>query len=156
MRRKNLCLIKTIILTFVIGTLILMILTWSSSPHSTQFLPGLTAKLKQLKNEHENILTFNQNENQIKPNDMYNDNDNNNEIKNNKELIKEFVKKDWHDHFSITKQLLQEGLGEKGKPAHLNDNKIKERELYNQNGFNAYLSDHISLNRSVPDIRNPG
>lgn len=64
---------------------------------------------------------------------------------------------DWHDEISITRDLLREGLGEQGLAAHLDKtDKAKEKKLYSENGFNAYLSDHISLNRSVPDIRHPG
>jgi polypeptide N-acetylgalactosaminyltransferase len=50
------------------------------------------------------------------------------------------------------------GNGEHGKPATLPPSvtdKEKE-ELYKTNGFNALLSDHISLNRSLPDIRKKG
>lgn len=49
------------------------------------------------------------------------------------------------------------GLGERGAPAYLptNDDAIKS-SLYKVNGFNAALSDKISLNRSIPDIRTPG
>lgn len=47
------------------------------------------------------------------------------------------------------------GIGEQGKPAKLPDgyDKLQYDSLYQQNGYNALLSDYISLNRSVPDIR---
>lgn len=48
------------------------------------------------------------------------------------------------------------GLGEGGVPVHLSP---KEQaladEVFNSAAFNVYLSDRISLNRSVPDPRNP-
>lgn len=48
------------------------------------------------------------------------------------------------------------GLGEGGVPVHLSS---KEQaladEVFNSAAFNVYLSDRISLNRSVPDPRNP-
>lgn len=48
------------------------------------------------------------------------------------------------------------GLGEGGVPVHLPP---KEQaladEVFNSAAFNVYLSDRISLNRSVPDPRNP-
>lgn len=50
------------------------------------------------------------------------------------------------------------GNGEHGKPATLPPHLTEEdkEKLYKTNGFNALLSDHISLNRSLPDIRKPG
>ncbi|XP_066600094.1 N-acetylgalactosaminyltransferase 6-like [Prorops nasuta] len=48
------------------------------------------------------------------------------------------------------------GFGEQGRPAFLPPNMNASKEqLYRTNGFNAALSDMISLNRSVPDIRHP-
>uniref|UniRef100_A0A1B6CII9 Polypeptide N-acetylgalactosaminyltransferase n=1 Tax=Clastoptera arizonana TaxID=38151 RepID=A0A1B6CII9_9HEMI len=50
------------------------------------------------------------------------------------------------------------GNGEHGKEAVLPPGATAEQkeELYKTNGFNALLSDSISLNRSVPDIRHKG
>lgn len=63
---------------------------------------------------------------------------------------------DWHDYAYQEKDLARVGTGEMGKaeilPVELNDEKEK---MYRKNGFNALLSDKISVNRSVPDIRHP-
>lgn len=51
----------------------------------------------------------------------------------------------------------RKGIGEQGKPAVLSPlQEVKKEQLYKVNGFNAALSDAISLNRSIPDIRHPG
>lgn len=48
------------------------------------------------------------------------------------------------------------GLGEGGAPVHLSKQEQKlADEIFNTAAFNVYLSDRISLNRSVPDPRNP-
>lgn len=61
---------------------------------------------------------------------------------------------DWHDYKFIEAEKLRHGIGEHGVPAFLSPNLEEERkELFDQNGFNALLSDKISLNRSVKDIR---
>lgn len=46
------------------------------------------------------------------------------------------------------------GNGEQGKPFPLTD-ADRVDQAYRENGFNIYVSDRISLNRSVPDIRHP-
>lgn len=63
---------------------------------------------------------------------------------------------DWHNYELIKKEENRNGIGEHGKPETLDakDDELKDR-LFHQNGFNALLSDKISLNRSVPDIRHP-
>lgn len=67
------------------------------------------------------------------------------------------IKIDWHDYETIQEDLSRVGLGEQGKPANLtNISEIDKKKLYDVNGFNAALSDKISLNRSLPDIRHPG
>lgn len=64
---------------------------------------------------------------------------------------------DWHDYDAITRDLHREGLGEHGKKAYLeNHDRDREKLMYRQNGFNAMLSDEISVNRSIPDIRYSG
>lgn len=44
------------------------------------------------------------------------------------------------------------GNGEQGKPFPLTENDRVD-QAYRENGFNIYVSDRISLNRSLPDIR---
>lgn len=46
------------------------------------------------------------------------------------------------------------GNGEQGKPFPMTD-ADRVDQAYRENGFNIYVSDRISLNRSVPDIRHP-
>ncbi|KAK0179653.1 hypothetical protein PV327_005387 [Microctonus hyperodae] len=61
---------------------------------------------------------------------------------------------DWHDYKRIKEDAERIGIGEQGKPAFLSQSEgMNKEKLYNVNGFNAALSDMISLNRSVPDIR---
>ncbi|NP_001161259.1 polypeptide GalNAc transferase 6-like [Nasonia vitripennis] len=63
---------------------------------------------------------------------------------------------DWHDYERIQNEEKRTGTGEQGKAATLSPSMedLKDR-LYKVNGFNAALSDLISLNRSIPDIRHP-
>lgn len=64
------------------------------------------------------------------------------------------IKIDWQDYKFIEAERLRTGIGEQGAPASLSDNEEKDRKkLFDQNGFNALLSDKIALNRSVKDIR---
>lgn len=66
-------------------------------------------------------------------------------------------KMDWHNYKQIKYEASLKGIGEQGKPAHLEPKEAEvEKELYSVNGFNGALSDKISLNRSLPDIRHPG
>jgi polypeptide N-acetylgalactosaminyltransferase len=50
----------------------------------------------------------------------------------------------------------RKGLGEHGVKAFTAENKGKQEELNKANGYNGYLSDLISVNRSVPDVRPQG
>ncbi|XP_050521586.1 N-acetylgalactosaminyltransferase 6-like isoform X2 [Daktulosphaira vitifoliae] len=65
------------------------------------------------------------------------------------------IKIDWHDWHQIHLEKLRTGIGEHGARAKisLSEAKTKYDTLYKVNGFNALLSDSISLNRSIPDIR---
>lgn len=72
--------------------------------------------------------------------------------KNSKKL-----KTDWHNYKLIAAEKLRTGIGEHGAPAFLPSGLEGERkQLFDQNGFNALLSDRIALNRSVKDIRHKG
>jgi polypeptide N-acetylgalactosaminyltransferase len=63
---------------------------------------------------------------------------------------------DWHNYKLISEDQSRNGFGEQGKKEALDDSEKAEKDkLFSQNGFNALLSDKISLNRSVPDIRHP-
>lgn len=50
--------------------------------------------------------------------------------------------------------LLSTGPGEQGRPYPMSDSERVD-QAYRENGFNIYVSDRISLNRSLPDIRHP-
>ncbi|KAM9333779.1 polypeptide N-acetylgalactosaminyltransferase 10-like [Pholidichthys leucotaenia] len=63
-------------------------------------------------------------------------------------------RKDWHDYETIKRDLARSGNGEQGKAFPLTD-ADRVDQAYRENGFNIYVSDRISLNRSIPDIRHP-
>lgn len=47
-----------------------------------------------------------------------------------------------------------EGAGEGGRPVQLSQREIiPARELYALHSYNIYVSDRISINRSLPDMR---
>lgn len=61
---------------------------------------------------------------------------------------------DWHDYAYMEQEAKLQGLGEHGKPATLESGQDEMQDkLFKRNGFNALLSDKISVNRSVADIR---
>lgn len=64
------------------------------------------------------------------------------------------VKIDWHNYQFIEAEKRRTGIGEHGVPASVSDDEEAERKrLFDLNGFNGLLSDYISVNRSVKDIR---
>ncbi|VDN05730.1 unnamed protein product [Thelazia callipaeda] len=68
-------------------------------------------------------------------------------------------KVDWHDYEAMSRDSSRQGFGENGKPVVLTLDEVCapfEESLYRSNGYNAYVSDMIALNRSVKDIRHPG
>lgn len=63
-------------------------------------------------------------------------------------------KQDWHDYKFIENEETREGRGEKGEGSVLTSEEEKEYEnIFKQNGYNGVLSDKISVNRSIKDIR---
>jgi len=68
-------------------------------------------------------------------------------------------KKDWHDYKLMEEEANRQGPGEQGKPVVItkDDEAVRkaQEELYRVNGYDAYVSDLIPLNRSVKDIRHP-
>ncbi|CAG9809706.1 unnamed protein product [Chironomus riparius] len=62
---------------------------------------------------------------------------------------------DYNDYKYMVEQLRRVGDGEIGRPVFLEDpNEIKRNEeLYQKTGFYAVVSDKISVNRSIPDLR---
>uniref|UniRef100_A0ABK0LBN6 Polypeptide N-acetylgalactosaminyltransferase n=1 Tax=Rattus norvegicus TaxID=10116 RepID=A0ABK0LBN6_RAT len=62
--------------------------------------------------------------------------------------------KDWHNKEAIRRDAQRVGNGEQGKPYPMTDAERVD-QAYRENGFNIYVSDKISLNRSLPDIRHP-
>lgn len=68
-----------------------------------------------------------------------------------------YERKDYHDYSFMAMESLREGPGEQGKPYALTDTSDIERnkELMDRFGFHCLVSDHISVNRSLPDLRLP-
>ncbi|KAK7503791.1 hypothetical protein BaRGS_00004914 [Batillaria attramentaria] len=65
-------------------------------------------------------------------------------------------KVDWHDYKVIEEEKLRQGPGEQGSAYILSPEEEKQKDaLYKVNGFNAYASDKISLQRALKDIRHP-
>lgn len=73
-------------------------------------------------------------------------------------VVTNYDKIDWHDYKFMKYERTREGPGENGTAYYLtNTDDLKyNKKLYNKTGFYALASDHISVNRSVPDIRDPG
>ncbi len=67
--------------------------------------------------------------------------------------------RNWHDYKAMDLDKKRQGKGEQGSPVALPsdpDTKELEEKVYRVNGFDGLVSDQISLNRSVKDIRHPG
>ena len=62
---------------------------------------------------------------------------------------------DYNNYELMEAERSREGPGEHGRPVFLDDpHEIKENErLYSKTGFNVLVSDKISVNRSIPDLR---
>ncbi|XP_061393746.1 N-acetylgalactosaminyltransferase 4-like [Musca vetustissima] len=67
-------------------------------------------------------------------------------------------RKDWENLELIESDQQRQGLGEQGQAAKFESNIPQEivEKASLENGFNAFLSDHISVNRSVLDVRPEG
>lgn len=65
-------------------------------------------------------------------------------------------KVDWHDYQKIAEEDKREGPGEHGKAVVLLPNETEaNKKIFEENGYNAFISDKISLNRSVTKCRHP-
>ncbi|XP_053399480.1 putative polypeptide N-acetylgalactosaminyltransferase 10 isoform X2 [Mercenaria mercenaria] len=63
---------------------------------------------------------------------------------------------DWHNYKQIAEDEGRVGPGEQGAAVILSAEEEKQKDdLYKVNGFNAFVSDKISLQRSLKDIRHP-
>jgi len=62
---------------------------------------------------------------------------------------------DWHDYEAIEREKNRTGPGERGTGVEQQNNNIEYQQLYQKHGFNAFISDRISLDRSLKDIRHP-
>lgn len=70
----------------------------------------------------------------------------------------EIIRRDWHDYAAMEMDRKRKGPGENGEKL-INQNKSTkalEQQMSLENGFNAFISDQISVNRSLPDIRYKG
>jgi len=84
------------------------------------------------------------------------DDDEDEKGKDEEEDVGQLDKMDWHDWDAILADASRQGLGEQGEEAKLTDEESRSPEynkLYSANGFNGLLSDKISYQRAVPDIR---
>lgn len=64
--------------------------------------------------------------------------------------------KDWHDYNFMDYESKRIGPGEQGAPVYLEDpdDKKLDAETYAIEGLSVVTSDKISVNRSIPDVRN--
>ena len=65
-------------------------------------------------------------------------------------------KKDWHDYKQMVGEEGRQGPGEGGIAMYFSENETElNSQIFQANGYNAFLSDKISVNRSVPKCRHP-
>ena len=70
-------------------------------------------------------------------------------------VLQNYERKDWHDYQLMAYEVSREGPGEQGQPYILTDpSDIKRnKELFEIEGLFAVVSDKMSVNRSIPDVR---
>lgn len=68
-----------------------------------------------------------------------------------------YERKDYHDYEFIEMEAIREGPGEQGRKYVLTEQRDIERnnDLMKAYGLSVVASDHISVNRSLPDVRLP-
>ena len=63
---------------------------------------------------------------------------------------------DWHNYDLIQMEKMRVGPGEQGLPLLVEKGEeVRNKELFDENGYYGLISDKIALNRSVSDIRHP-
>ena len=64
--------------------------------------------------------------------------------------------KDWHDYHFMDYEAKRIGPGEQGEPVYLQDPEEKklDAQTFAIEGLSVVTSDKISVNRSIPDVRN--
>jgi len=69
--------------------------------------------------------------------------------------VTNYERKDWHDREFMRYEATRQGPGENGTAFNLTDPKelLRAAELQEIEGLNVYVSDKISVNRSLPDVR---
>ncbi|XP_037934221.1 N-acetylgalactosaminyltransferase 6 [Teleopsis dalmanni] len=173
-RRPNLkWLIKTTILLVASITLFMIFTSWISAspytnrpkhienPHAAQLVEPAHKRGHHQPVAHQQIVppiedNGRQAKNEIGGNRKHNKK---NEDKSSMQLqAPNQLKKDWHDYTAMERDAQRVGIGEQGKRAKIDDESQRELEhtMSLQNGFNALLSDSISVNRSINDIRYEG
>ncbi|CAJ0931241.1 unnamed protein product, partial [Mesorhabditis belari] len=111
--------------------------------------PALQPNLHDLRAREEAIEKYEKNQEVAKVNRGEND---------DWEQYKGHSKKDWLDRVVYESDLKRVGPGEQGKPVSVPKDEASQAEalaLYKANGYNAYVSDMISLDRAIKDIRHP-
>ena len=69
----------------------------------------------------------------------------------------ELIKVDWHDWKFIEEERRRVGPGEGGAAFdEISEDEIElSQRIFDENGYNGLISDKISVNRSVADLRHP-